>query len=82
MLLSCAAVSFQERWGLGKLLTLSGAEALPLWHPPDAMMTDYLVGKMKIMLYRYHSHGVILWNYEGDPLSPPEGEAPQGGKPP
>jgi len=37
---------------------------------------------LKNLLCRTYSHSVILWKCEGDPLSPPEGEAPQGGKPP
>jgi len=36
----------------------------------------------KIMLWRNHSQGIILWNCEVDPHSPPEGEATCGGKPP
>ncbi|PKL64125.1 MAG: hypothetical protein CVV32_10755 [Methanomicrobiales archaeon HGW-Methanomicrobiales-3] len=41
--------------------------------PTAAFITIFL-------LCRNHSHSVILWSCESDPLSPPVGEAPQGGK--
>jgi len=35
-----------------------------------------------LLIWRNHSHSVILWNCEEDTISPSEEEAPQGGKPP